>query len=309
MLGASLDVGNRGVRALGVSLAGLLARASSDVEIFFYLATSCGGVRHLVRAGDELTVTVRNCRMSPRSRLSEHIVVILCLAILYRIGIRGPAIRNAWLRTLVEADFIGEIRGGDSFSDIYGFRRFFIGSLPLLSVILLGRPYVMLPQTYGPFRWRASRMLARFMMRRASKLLTRYCNCEAIVFDLCGRTPHFCPDVAFTLEPLEPSELRAGPHAASLNGNEPLVGINVSGLLYVGGYTRRNMFGLRSEYRELVHQLIGKILDRRTRRSCSFLMSLALSTKKRPAGLLCKHMRRAIQGGSLPSRSRSQSGS
>ena len=260
VFGASLDVGNRGVLALGVSLAQLLAVTSPGVDIFFHYGNRSGGTKDLTGSRGRLSLTVRNCRMSWRSRPAEHILVILGLAFLYRLGWRAPARRNPWLRTLLDAQFVGEIRGGDSFSDIYGFRKFLIGSLPLLSAMVLGRPYVMLPQTYGPFRLSASRAIARFVLRRARTIFTRDRNCEALVRELCGRTPVFCPDVAFTLEPMKPQELRIAPAGLDLNGEELLVGVNVSGLLYMGGYTGRNMFGLRSDYRELVDRLILEIL-------------------------------------------------
>ncbi len=261
VFGASLDVGNRGVLALGVSLARLLSRTSPEIELFFHYGSASGGTKRLPGGQDGVTVMVHNCRMSPRSRPAEHIFVILALALLHRFGIRGPAKRNAWLRTLLDAEFVGEIRGGDSFSDIYGFRRFVVGSLPLLSAMLLRRPYVMLPQTYGPFRRSASLALAKRMLRGAATILTRDRNCESLVFELSGRTPAFCPDVAFVLEPLEPQHLHVTPVGLDLLRDDLIVGVNVSGLLYMGGYTGRNMFKLRSDYRTLVDRLIHELLS------------------------------------------------
>lgn len=260
VLGASLDVGNRGVLALGVSLAHLLARSSPWTDIVFHYGGAAGGTKRLTGIHTEVSVTIHNCRMSPKSRRGEHILVILCLALLHRLGIHGPAVRNAWLRALLQADLVGDIRGGDSFSDLYGFRRFLLGSLPLLSVALLGRPYVMLPQTYGPFRLRASRALATFILRRAATIHTRDRNCESLVAELCGRKPAFCPDVAFTLEPVAPTDLRFAPQDLQVAENELLIGVNVSGLLYMGGYNGRNMFGLRGDYRELVDRLIASLM-------------------------------------------------
>ncbi len=193
ILGASLDVGNRGVRALGVSVAHLVSRGNPTVDVVFLYGNSAGGSRPLPREVGTLHVTVRNCRMSPKSSLSEHIVVILGLALLYRLGIRGPARRNPWLQSLLTADLVGDIRGGDSFSDIYGLTRFVLGCLPLISVALLGRPYTMLPQTYGPFRLGISRRLAQVLLRRAHTLLTRDRNCEEIVTFALWKDPNFLP--------------------------------------------------------------------------------------------------------------------
>ena len=261
ILGASLDVGNRGVLALGISVAALVNRFSPGAIAFHYPHHS-GDLKRL--AGDDLQsdieVEVLNCRMSPRSALPNHIVVILVLALLHRCGFRSPAERNPWLRSLLTADFIGDITGGDSFSDIYGFRRFLLGSLPLVSVALLGRPFTMLPQTYGPFRWPASRALARVLLRAAAVILTRDRHCAPLVNRLCGRTPVFTPDVAFTLEARKPQVVEFTPGPLHLNRDELIIGVNVSGLLYMGGYTGRNMFGLRSSYRELIDQLVESLL-------------------------------------------------
>lgn len=259
ILGASLDVGNRGVLALGVSLVGLFSRLRPGAEIVFHYGNETGGVRRL--AGEPpVDVQIRNCRVSPKSEPSEHIAVILALALLHRIGIRGPARRNVWLRSLLDAELVGDIRGGDSFSDIYGFRRFLEGSLPLLSAMLLRRRYILLPQTYGPFRSPGSRWLASRMVRAAAIVLTRDRNCEKTVMELSGSLPRFCPDVAFTLDPMRPAEMAFSPSGLDIAGRPLLVGVNVSGLLYMGGYTGRNMFGLRSSYREMIDELVDRLL-------------------------------------------------
>jgi colanic acid/amylovoran biosynthesis protein len=260
LLGASLDVDNRGVLALGVSLAKLVDRALPGVRVVFLYGNETGGSRRIAGGVADLDVTVENCRMSPRSAPGRHIAVILLLALLYRVGVRGPARRNAWLRSVLNSHLVGEIRGGDSFSDIYGVRGFLVGCLPLLTVVILGRPFVMLPQTYGPFRNRTSRAVAGFLLRRAEELLTRDRNCIPLVAQLSGRVPKFCPDVAFTLEPVEPSTLPLSP-SARLPQDREIIGVNISGLLYMGGYTGRNMFGLFGEYKALVDELVERLLS------------------------------------------------
>lgn len=261
ILGASLDVGNRGVAALGESVASLILGLEPSARVAFHYYATVGGQRRV--AGDPGgEVTVFNCRLSPRSRPAESIAVILAAAVLYRIGIRSPARRNPWLAALLDASFIADIRGGDSLADIYGLRRFLVGSLPLLSVLILGRPYVLLPQTYGPFRTRTARWLAALMLRRASDVWTRDRRCIPIAEALSGRTPRVSPDVAFTLSPVEPRELSFDPPGTRLDDAPLLVGLNVSGLLYMGGYTGRNMFGLRSSYRDTVNGLVSALLER-----------------------------------------------
>ena len=40
----------------------------------------------------------------------------------------------------------------------------------------------------------------------------------------------------------------------------PLVGLNVSGLLFMGGYTRDNMFGLRADYRQFSRDAVQRLI-------------------------------------------------
>jgi colanic acid/amylovoran biosynthesis protein len=261
ILGASLDVGNRGVMALATSLVQLIRRRWPEAELSFHYEHHASSTKHLQLAGESCEITVRNCRWSPTSVPSQHVLYIVLLAALYRLGIRGPARRNPWLAALLRADFVGDIRGGDSFSDIYGARRFLMGSMPLVSVALLGRPYTMLPQTYGPFRWTASRWLAGRLLEGASLVLTRDRGSDAIVRELSGQAPLYCPDVAFLLG----AEQRRAANAAGASSDpesDCVIGLNVSGLLYMGGYTGRNMFGLRTNYRDLVEALGEALLQR-----------------------------------------------
>ncbi len=260
ILGASLDSGNRGVDALGESVVNLVRSVEPAAHITFHYYSSTGGVRRLA-GGTGHEITVMNCRLSPRSKPDEHIGLILARALLYRLGLRSPARRNPWLATLLDASFIADIRGGDSLSDIYGLRRFILGSLPLLSALLLGRPYILLAQTYGPFRTRTARWLASLTLRRAAEVWTRDRRCIPIVEALAGRTPQFSPDVAFTLTPARPADVMLEPPSTTLE-HTPVVGLNVSGLLYMGGYTGDNMFGLCSNYRDVVEQIVSALLER-----------------------------------------------
>ncbi|MBL9126976.1 MAG: polysaccharide pyruvyl transferase family protein [Verrucomicrobiales bacterium] len=163
---------------------------------------------------------------------------------------------------MTEADVVADIRGGDSFSDIYGVKRFVMGSLPTLSVILLRGSVDFLPQTYGPFAHRSSRMLARYMLRRTRRVVARDSEGPSAVRELVGDRPAVVvsPDVAFCLEPLPPQRPEIEP---PLPASPPalLVGINVNGLMFNGGYTRSNMFGLKLDYPDFLHRLATRLLE------------------------------------------------
>ncbi len=62
---------------------------------------------------------------------------------------------------------------------------------------------------------------------------------------------------------MEPEPLGANGKTslANLRGKRVLVGLNVSKLLYMGGYSRSNMFGLKEEYVELTRRLILSLVE------------------------------------------------
>jgi colanic acid/amylovoran biosynthesis protein len=147
-------------------------------------------------------------------------------------------------------DLVLDISAGDSFADIYGGRRFTFNILAKLAVLSSGTPLIMSPQTIGPFAKRRSRLLAGVMMRRAKAVVTR----DALSSDYISRfnLKHAveATDVAFRL-----------PYVAypPFNGSKIHVGVNVSGLLYNGGYTRSNDFGLKSDYTDFSRRLLQAI--------------------------------------------------
>lgn len=271
LFGANIDTGNLGCSALTVSLIGLLAGTDGETPVSLLYGSRTGGAKS-VRIGSVTTdVRIVNYRVSPKSRPGDNIMLALLGAIFYRlipIRVFRQKVTTLFpvLGAVHDASFIGNIRGGDSFSDIYGMRRFILGNLPNFIAILLGAPYVLLPQTYGPFRSNIARVLAGVVMRHAVQVYARDEDSRALAQSLIGEGSgrnrvQVCPDVAFSL-PLTPvDDIAAEP---SLPGDEQsvLVGVNVSGLLYRGGYSGDNMFGLAIDYPQCMRQLIETLLDR-----------------------------------------------
>lgn len=269
LLGASLDVGNMGVRALAVSLIKVIVDCKPNARISLLYGNRSSGAKELYVSGRSVRVHVVNYRWSPKARLQEHILWILFTACIHR-AIPNQYTRKLicrstpWLKALTEADFVGDIRGGDSFSDIYGFWRFLLGSIPRIIAILMQTELVLLPQTYGPFKSRFSRRLASWIMARCTRLYSRDIRGLEVIRNSLGDRAsamviRYCPDVAFAMEAAQPEQLAVEP---ALDSTEEftLVGLNVSGLLYMGGYTRDNMFGLKCDYRKFVHELVRHLM-------------------------------------------------
>lgn len=265
LMGASLRTNNRGVSALNAALAKLVWEVHPSATIRMLIGYSRPEKWPLTVAGSQRSIEVINYRLSPRARAKEQIAFIMALALLVRLipvaGLRAAIVNsNPLLRSMSEADFIGEIRGGDSFSDIYGKRRFLAGALPVLVCILLRKEYVLLPQTYGPFRTWTARNLARLLLRRASQVYARDRESAEAVQELVGRAVAVCPDVAFALESSLPNDPKIDPPLARGEG-ECVVGLNVNGLMYNGGYSRANMFGLKLDYAHFLMVLIRTLLQ------------------------------------------------
>lgn len=166
---------------------------------------------------------------------------------------RVRVFRGSFRKLVRRCDLVVDIGEGDSFADIYGFKRFFFLWLSKNIVCSLGVPLILAPQTIGPFEGRLARLLACQVMRRCHKVFARDHLSSAYLRQI-GITANTAEavDVAFRL-PFKPS-LPPAPDG------KLRVGINVSGLLFNGGYTGGNQFGLSVDYPVLVRKLIAHFL-------------------------------------------------
>ncbi len=157
-----------------------------------------------------------------------------------------------FLAAVRDSDLVIDISGGDSFADIYGGRRMFQVLLQKYLVHLAGRPLVMAPQTVGPFKNRLWRVLSAGTIRRCAIVTTRDAKSTAFLRDMGVRNEVIeASDVALRLPYTVPGIRADGP---------PRIGLNVSGLLMGGGYTGKNMFGLKADYPVLIREIIQRFL-------------------------------------------------
>lgn len=161
--------------------------------------------------------------------------------------IRNPL---SFFRVVRANDMVVDIGGGDSFADIYGGGRFAKMALMKFLVHLAGRPLVIAPQTIGPFKSRFRQFIAAQTIRLSAIVATRDAmSTKATRAMGVKRDIIEASDVALRLPYTAPAARAPGPVR---------VGINVSGLLMSGGYTRNNMFGLQMDYRQLVRDIITR---------------------------------------------------
>lgn len=155
---------------------------------------------------------------------------------------------------LRRCDLVLDIGAGDSFADIYGPRRFAVLLASKILTLLARRPLVLSPQTIGPFARPWVRRAAVQVMRRASAVTTRDDLSTAFLREIGYDGPVIeASDVALRLPFTAPDRRPEGPLR---------IGLNVSGLLFNGGYTRDNMFGLAAAYPEVIRALLSRLLAR-----------------------------------------------
>lgn len=181
------------------------------------------------------------------------------IAISARLGGLG----NPVVGRLRAADAILDISGGDSFSDIYGKRRFHAVLAPKRAALAMRRPLVLLPQTYGPFASPDARAAARDMVRGAFAAYSRDDASHEVLLDLLGENAdpkrhRKGVDVAFALDPVEPSVGLSAPLRAdliSVGNGRARVGLNISGLIYNDPQARER-FGLSIDYRAVIRKIL-----------------------------------------------------
>lgn len=217
ILGTPVSSANRGVLALGASLVNLCS-SSAHAEVVLFLGHRDSQPASFRIGGQRRAVPLVNCRLSPRSRPCEHLAWIVFACLLYRcvpfVFVRRFLSRvTPWIAALESVGFAGDVRGGDSFSDIYGLKGYFHGFLIAWTVLLVKGTMVQFPQTYGPYKTALARWLARYLLRRSRVVIARDKESQRLAQELVGPNQKvlLSPDVAFSLEAVMPQCLELDP--------------------------------------------------------------------------------------------------
>ena len=271
LFGASLNSGNLGVGALSESSIKVILNRWPDADITLVGSGYEPRQHHFSFWGKDIRVKSLPIRYSTNPFLPYHFLSFAFYSLLLKVlpGVwakKALLKRNPHARSFFEMDLAVDITGGDSFSDIYGFRRFFLGFLRKWLIIFSGKRLVLLPQTYGPFRRRLTRVMARYILRRANVIHSRDRAGVESVNKLLNNSENekvrFSPDVAFVLDPQRPASADMSSLSDMLKDRLIIVGLNVSGLLYNGCYARNNTFGLKEDYRQTTARIIDSLMAR-----------------------------------------------
>jgi polysaccharide pyruvyl transferase WcaK-like protein len=107
--------------------------------------------------------------------------------------------------------------------------------------------------------------MARYLLKRASLVYSRDQAGIGYVNKLLNNRQNgkvkFAPDVAFILDARKPEHLDIEPATGLRARHSIVVGLNVSGLLFCGGYkSNSNMFGLKNDYCDVIYSIIEMLL-------------------------------------------------
>jgi len=176
------------------------------------------------------------------------------------IALRGLGNRGA--QFVRRATAVLDVSGGDSFSDLYGDKRFRTVAWPKHLALAARRPLVLLPQTYGPFRAPDVRAEAAWLLRGAAQVWARDRRSKEVADELLGSDQaRLGVDMAFGLPvtPMSGAALAAWLGWADARP-EPIAGININGLL-VNQSDATSRYGVTPHHAEEMTRVARTILE------------------------------------------------
>ncbi len=254
LLNAAPDTGNQGVSALCHSVvAGLYKRGAVKVTV----ADHGRGFRHADwgYASVNLVGLTHNRRFWRGDNLrTAHAMT--------RLGVR----LSAPARAVVRSRAVLDISGGDSFTDIYGRKRFQAMALTKRMALDAGIPLVLLPQKLGPFREPETEAEAVAILRKAYAVWVRDVQSYKFLQDQLGsafdpRRHRLGVDVAVALPQVDPGILPCEiQNCISKHRSFPVAGLNVSGLLCNDASSSQQTFGLASSHCDQMEAMAQALL-------------------------------------------------
>ena len=168
-----------------------------------------------------------------------------------RMRIKHPEFWKRLKAELRDTDAVIDITHGDSFSDIYG-EKWFATTTLVKSFFTHGRiPFILMPQTYGPYKNKWAEKWAKRVINRADRVYTRdsisneYLKTLGISTNVLNTV-----DMAFLL-----------PYKKDEKKHERIrIGVNVSGLLW-NDSTHGNKFSLSTDYQEYCRRIIKEFYN------------------------------------------------
>lgn len=278
ILNAAPDTGNKGVSALCLAaVSGLATRGLKEIAVADH-GRGCRSETWQIGDG-KVDVTRFGLTNSRRLWRADNLRNV-------RIQARLGGAFSPSARVIAKSRAILDVSGGDSFTDLYGPRRF--QSMELTKRLALDNdiPLILLPQKLGPFKDRVMHAKAVDILRGAKAIFLRDAHSFDFVRDALGRDfdperHHLGPDMATLLPLTRPAQALPEPitHWLDADRDAPLAGLNVSGLLCYKALEQKDHYGLADRHDSQIDAAANAILD-----SDPDIRLLLISHVQRPEG-------------------------
>lgn len=265
LMGASLNSGNKGVNALTRGTINALIDfygEEVDINIISYTPTVTSVLDNKVQyKGKEIIAKEIPCSKKIMIKLFMKVMSLSLLSKENRIKILR---NNLVFKKLIESHLILDISEGDSFSDIYGLKRMIQHSILKIMAIKYDKNICLLPQTIGPFKSDIAKRLSKYIVNNVNHVFVR----DMLSYDIvkgCNVEEDkvtYIPDMAFYMKPDTEIQLynEIEELTEELYNEKTIIGLNVSALLYNGGYNEKNMFGFKTDYEKIIDSIIRLML-------------------------------------------------
>lgn len=237
LLGASLESDNRGVNALGIGAITLLKSNYGNI------------VPNIITLGPEEKVVEKEIWLEDENlKVKIHYFNSKTMYLASFTPIRNVSTKKL-INIISQGDLFYDINEGDSFSDIYGFKRILRHYVDSNLVLKENKDLIFLPQTIGPFKSKLGRVLSKYILK---KLHAVYVRDDKFVADLDKMGIKYTQtiDMAVYMAPKE----------VDFDVPDNTVGLNINGLMYFNSY--KSMQGKYLNYKRFVTELINSFLDK-----------------------------------------------
>lgn len=241
---APINNGNRGCVALSITsiyiLDDILKKYNIDYQLYLCDSGFPANQKHSYKIFEK-EINYITCSYPIDRILKENLKSLL----------KGELKKN--MQIFKTADYILDIGQGDSFADIYGNKRFNLIDRIHKVAQLYNKPYCLLPQTIGPFKNNKIKKIANQSIQKGALIMTRDKQSLNYVLEnvpLQKNVDEYI-DIAFFM-PFQKKQF---------DSQFIHVGLNISSLLWNGGYTQNNQFELTVNYQELIHGIIKYFLS------------------------------------------------
>jgi polysaccharide pyruvyl transferase WcaK-like protein len=258
--GADPGTGNLGVSALGnAAVAGM---TKSNLPINCTILDSKQGIRAQKMYVGGLSTEIKLCgaKHSKKIYQKEAFKNIDFFSTFF------PRL-NKISEHLLSASAFLDVSGGDSFTDLYGSFRFDLVNAPKNYAIKHGIPLVLLPQTYGPFKHEKSKLEASNIVKKSRFAWARDKHSFEVLKDLLGdnfddKKHKVGVDMAFLLPIKEcGNKINRNINQWLDNNDKPVIGINVSGLIFNNPKSAKEQYGFKADYNNTLRLIVERFIN------------------------------------------------